>query len=327
MIGSAETDETPGERATLHVVRDVAGVARLVDYLKARLVAVPVTEIGDLITTGRVRIAVGGHVARGRTIDVVADGDGILVDAAALGELERASRWNPPWEHAVAVLHEDDDLVVVNKVAGMHVHPIGDKRTHTIVNALVARAGVRDDNPWGRWRPHVVQRLDFGVSGVLAVAKSAEAKAALVVEQKNGEVSRIYRANVAGRIAEAEGTIDAPVGRDPTQRGRRAVVAIENGRRAVTRWNVLERFSDRTLVELHPETGRTHQLRVHMAAIGHPIVGDVLYGGPALPGAGVIALHSTRLELRHPATRDLLVFDALPPPDFGLGSSASGELS
>ena len=338
-----------------HVVCGAGSGARLVDYLKARLVLVPVNEVGDLITSGFVRIATATGSVVGRTADPVADGDRIAIDPRALAALEALLRWNPPWDHPLVVHHEDDDLLVVEKPAGMHVHPLGDKREHTLVNALVFHAGGRAHEPWARWRPHVVQRLDCVVSGMLVIAKNAAVKAALVRAQKAGRLQRTYRAMVQGRIAGDHGEIDAPVGRDPAHGGRRCILpAQQGGQPAVTRWNVLERYGDRTLVELEPETGRTHQLRVHLASIGHPIVGDRLYenarvdenapaarpgashGTSMTPHAGAdvaaparlengaaIALHATALRLAHPRTRALLFFCALPPDDFG--RAASGE--
>ena len=263
---------------------------------------------------------------RGRTIDLVANGDTISIDSAELARLEASARWNPPWDHELAILHEDDELVVLDKPAGMHVHPLGDRREHTLVNALVHHAGGRSGGAWAAWRPHVVQRLDCVVSGVLVVAKNATAKAALVRAQKKREIVRTYRALVVGRVADDEGVIDAPLGREPGRGYRRAVVAEEQGGRpALTRWKVVERFDGSTLVELEPETGRTHQLRAHLASIGHPIVDDHLYAqrspaeeplrlgdAPMAP----IALHATHLALRHPRSGESLGFDSPLPRYF-----------
>lgn len=328
-------------RRSEHVVSGVGGTTRLVDYLKARLALVPVTEVGDLITAGFVRIAAGkGDEIPGRTADLVADGDRIAIDAGALRALEESLRWNPPWSSALTILFEDDDLIVVDKPAPLHVHPLGDRREHTLVNALVHHAGGRSGGPWARWRPHVVQRLDAVVSGLLVIAKSSGAKAALVVAQKKRELARTYVALVAGDVRDDSGVIDAPLGREPGRGYRRCVLAErDGGRPAITRWKVLERSGRGTLLEVQPLTGRTHQIRAHLAHLGHPIVGDALYESSAARRAGgsprdpqahragdldeaaparigddpanpvtPIALHATRLAFRHPGTGDALEF-------------------
>ncbi|HEY2774025.1 MAG TPA: RluA family pseudouridine synthase [Candidatus Binatia bacterium] len=313
-----------------HVAEAIPRPWRLVDYLKERLVAVPVTEIGNLITSGCVRIGTPGAV--GRTMDMVACGDRITIERAALESLRLRGRWNPPWDHVPDVLYEDDDLLVVHKNAGLHVHPLGDHRECTLVGALLHRAGLREQEPWAAWRPHVVQRLDCVVSGLLVVAKGAVSKAALVRVQKAGRLERRYLAVVDGCVGDDDGVIDAPVGRDEARGWRRAIVREERGgERAITRWRIVARLAHRTIVELEPETGRTHQLRVHLASIGHPIAGDVLYGGSRLDafaardGEAVeaaamsipadlvpapderlgnlvrpIALHARRISLQHP---------------------------
>ena len=309
----------PGPRHE-HVVSGVDGAARVVDYMKDRLAVVPVTEIGDLITSGFVNIVRGEVAISARTFDPVANGDRIDIDAEALTRLEASARWNPPWDHALTIRFEDDDLLVVEKPAGMHVHPLGDKREHTLINALVHHAGARPGSPWAGWRPHVVQRLDCVVSGLLAVAKNAAAKDVFVRAQKKREIVRTYSAMVTGVVAADDGVVNAPLGREPGRGYRRAIVAVDDGGlTAVTRWRVLERLGDRTLLEVHPETGRTHQIRVHLASLGHPIVGDHLYARSSADGVRLgeaevtpIALHSTRLRLRHPRSGVVMEWESVP---------------
>jgi 23S rRNA pseudouridine1911/1915/1917 synthase len=340
--------ETPPLPCAVHVASHVRAGSRLVDYMKDRLALVPVTEVGDLITEGRTWIRAGrgpipaeswrsraGHDwIRGRTTDLVADGDEIAIESSALAVLQASARWTPPWDAPLAVVYQDEDLLVVDKPACVHVHPLGDRREHTLVNALVHHAGGGHDGPWAAWRPHVVQRLDFVVSGLLAVAKNAQAKAALVRAQQSHRVARTYFAMVAGRVAGEKGVVDAPLGREKDRGYRRAVVGREEGGvRAVTRWRVVRRMSDRTLVEVRPETGRTHQIRVHLAHLGHPIVGDSLYsnafpaeapsrigsGAGAREPSGAIALHATRLELPDPRGGQTLAFDSPLPMRFDPG--------
>lgn len=322
----------PDVARLLHTVSGVPGRMRLVDYLKARLVVVPVTEIGDLVTGGHVRLP-GRSI--GRTFDPVADGDGLSIDAAAIAALEAAGRWNPPWPHPVDVGFEDDDALVVFKPAGLHVHPLGDRRSETLVGALVHRASQGRDAHWGAWRPHVVSRLDCVVSGLLVVAKGAEAKDAFVRLQKRQALERTYVAMVRGRVHEDEGLVDAPVGREPGRGWRRAVLPVEEGGlRAVTPWRVLLRHEDRTLLEVKPRTGRTHQIRVHLASLGHPIVGDDLYatedGGGHVARLGErtvkpIALHAVEVAFPHPRSGERVVVRRDPREGFGLDDAASAE--
>lgn len=206
------------------------------------------------------------------------------------------------------IVYEDDDLLVVDKPPGLTVHPAPGHASHTLVNALLAHcpdlSGVG-----GEGRPGIVHRLDKDTSGLIIVAKNDASHAALARQLKDRRVEKTYLALVRGRVDPAEGVIDAPLGRHPVQRKKQAV--IEGGRPARTRYRVLRAFDGFSLLEVQPESGRTHQIRVHLASIGHPVAGDALYGrGAALPSLRRQFLHAQRLAFRHPRTGDRLELEA-----------------
>lgn len=211
------------------------------------------------------------------------------------------------------IVHEDDQLVVIDKPAGLVVHPGSGNWSGTLLNALLHHAPALQSIP----RAGIVHRLDKDTSGLLVVAKTLEAQTNLVRQLQARSVKRNYLAMVHGRVA-GDGCVDAPIGRHPVQRTRMAVVAA--GREARTHYFVRERFADATLVECALETGRTHQIRVHMDHIGHPLVGDPVYGRRRLPAASRgfarQALHAWRLELVHPASRKSVQWEAALPADF-----------
>lgn len=210
------------------------------------------------------------------------------------------------------IVYEDDDVLVVNKPQGMVVHPSPGHESHTLVNALLYHCPLSTIN--GTFRPGIVHRIDKDTSGLLMVAKNDLAHQSLAAQLKNKTNTREYLALVHGNIKEAEGTIDAPLGRSPKDRKKQAVVA--DGRPAITHFKVLDRFGDYTLVACRLETGRTHQIRVHMKYIGHPLAGDPLYGPKkTLPGAGQY-LHAAKLGFKHPVTGEELLFEAPLPPYF-----------
>jgi len=215
----------------------------------------------------------------------------------------------------IEVLYEDEDIIVVNKPKGMVVHPAAGNYSGTLVNALMEYCGDELSDINGIIRPGIVHRIDKDTSGVLVVAKNNKAHEKLSAMLKEHDINRVYNAVVEGVIREEQGKIDAPIGRHPVDRKKMAV-NIKTGRRAVTHFKVLERFKDSTYIELRLETGRTHQIRVHMSYIGFPIAGDEVYGRKKqrhdIKGQ---ALHARILGFRHPAKDGYVEFEA-PLPDY-----------
>ena len=211
------------------------------------------------------------------------------------------------------IIYEDADVAVVNKPQGMVVHPSAGHTSGTLVNALMYH--VKDlSSINGVVRPGIVHRIDKDTSGLLMVAKNDKAHNALAAELKDKKSLRKYVAIVHGNLPNDRGVIEAPIGRSDKDRKKQAVTA--KGKPAVTRFTVLERFGNYTLVELQLETGRTHQIRVHMAYIGHPVAGDPLYGPrKTLKGHGQF-LHAKTLGFTHPTTGELVEFTAEEPAIF-----------
>ena len=211
------------------------------------------------------------------------------------------------------VIYEDDSLLVVNKPAGMVVHPAFGHDRGTLVNAVLARVPDLDD-PGQPERPGIVHRLDMDTSGLIVVAKSGEVRAALQEEFKGRRVKKSYLALVEGQVTAGHGVIDAAIGRDPRRRKRMSVMA--NGRPAVTEYRVLERFERNTYLEVELHTGRTHQIRVHLAYIGHPVVGDTVYGyRKQRLMLQRQFLHAARLAFHHPCRDETLDLTAPLPDD------------
>lgn len=214
-----------------------------------------------------------------------------------------------PEDIALDIVHEDADLLVVNKPAGLVVHPGAGNWSGTLLNALLRHLPHLAKLP----RAGIVHRLDKDTSGLLVVAKTLGAQTDLVRQLQSHSVTREYLALVHGRVMR-EGKVEAPIGRHPVNRTRMAVVS--RGRHAVTHYKVVERFSDATLLRCRLETGRTHQIRVHLNSIGHPLVGDPTYGRRrATPVFSRQALHAERLALRHPETGKIVSWRASPPAD------------
>ena len=299
----------PGSQRADRFVADAAGLSR--------------SYIQRLISEGR--LTRGGAALKSNGL--VSAGDVLELDVPAPVSLELAGEAIP-----LVIAYEDEDLLVVNKPAGLVVHPSPGHDSGTLVNALLGRAGGADyGGIAGVRRPGIVHRLDRDTSGLLMVAKTDPAQASLMAQLKARRVKKTYLALVQGSVAAAVGRIEAPIGRDPKLRTRMAVV--NDGRPSTTGYRVRERFPGWTLLELDLITGRTHQIRVHLDAIGHPIAGDPVYGtgtarrGPA--GLERMFLHAWRLELCSPSRGDLIRVTADLPEELEgvlatLGTGQSG---
>ena len=218
-----------------------------------------------------------------------------------------------PEDIPLEILYEDDDLAVVVKPCGMVVHPAAGNEDGTLVNALLFHlknlSGIG-----GALRPGIVHRLDKDTSGLLLVAKNDATHAALSDALKARTIHKTYRAVARGAFKEPTGVVEAPIGRSPKDRKKMAIVP--DGRYARTEYRVLEPLRGATLVDVNLITGRTHQIRVHFASIGHPLLGDPLYGGKNQPPVGRLMLHARRIEFTHPTTGQPMVFEAPEPPEF-----------
>jgi 23S rRNA pseudouridine1911/1915/1917 synthase len=270
------------------------------------------SQVQRLIRSGLV--SVGSRLARKGGEEVQA-GDIISVHA------EREELEAIPEALPLSIVYEDEDLLVVNKAAGMVVHVGAGVKSGTLVNALLHHVRTLS-SAGGAGRPGIVHRLDKMTSGLVVVAKNDAAHRQLADQFKSRAVRKTYVLLVHGQVSNAQGKISKPVGRDPVRRTRMRIGGLRP-REAVTRYEVIRRFPDFTLVEAHPETGRTHQIRVHFAAIGHPIVGDTTYGAPRQLhiGGGEVPtllrtfLHAGFLEFEHPRTRRTLSFSAPLPSE------------
>ncbi|MDO4869970.1 MAG: RluA family pseudouridine synthase [Bacillota bacterium] len=227
-----------------------------------------------------------------------------------------------PEDIPLDIVYEDEDVIVINKPAGMVVHPANGNYSGTLVNALMHHCGDQLSSINGVIRPGIVHRIDKDTSGLLMVAKNDRAHNSLSKQLSEHTIIRRYSAIVYNNFKEDEGTVDAPIGRDPRNRLRNAVIPSggkgrESAKHAVTHYKVVERFGRFTLIEARLETGRTHQIRVHMSYIGHPLLGDALYG-PAKNKAGAKRqmLHAGKLGFVHPTTKENMLFESSLPDDF-----------
>lgn len=277
---------------------------RLDKYLAEEMADLSRSRIKELVQAGE--ILVNGK--KSKVSYKVQKGDLIQVTVLPLEPLALEAE-NIPLD----IVYEDEDVIVVNKPQGMVVHPAAGHPSHTLVNALLYHTRDLADSPEG-FRPGIVHRIDKDTSGLLMVAKNAAARESLEKQLAAKSNKRQYLAIVHGNFAEEEGTIDAPIGRNPKDRKQMAVV--EKGKSAVTHFKVLEQYQGYSLVECQLETGRTHQIRVHMAYIGHPLAGDPLYGPrKTLAGHGQF-LHAKTLGFEQPSTGEWLEFSVQPPEIF-----------
>lgn len=213
------------------------------------------------------------------------------------------------------VRYEDEDVIVVNKPVGMVVHPAPGHPDGTVVNALLHHCGTSLSGINGVLRPGIVHRIDRDTSGLLIAAKNDAAHLALAEQLQDHSLYREYRAVCVGSLKEEAGTVDAPIGRHPTDRKKMAV--IPEGRQAVTHWKALAHYPGHTYLQCRLETGRTHQIRVHMASLGHPLLGDTVYGSQKpVPGLGGQCLHAFRLSFLHPRTGERILVECPLPPWF-----------
>ena len=274
----------------------------------ARLLGLSRSAAADLCSAGAVAID-------GRPI---AKSDRLVADAwleVTLPEPE-VQREPEPVE-GMRIVFDDDDIVIVDKPVGVAAHPSPGWEGPTVVGGLAA-AGYRISTSGAAERQGIVHRLDVGTTGLMVVAKSEPAYADLKRQFKERSVTKVYRAIAQGHLDPLTGTIDAPIARHPSADYKMAVVS--GGRPSVTHYETLEAFPHASLLEIDLETGRTHQIRVHMAAMRHPLVGDTTYGAdPTLAqrvGLSRPALHAARLEIAHPSTGELVVAESPDPPDF-----------
>ncbi len=257
---------------------------------------------GAVLCGGR-PLSKNDRVAEGQTIEV------LLPDPAPM---EQAEPENIPLD----IVYEDDDLLVVNKPKGMVVHPAPGNRDKTLVNALLYHCGDSLSGINGVIRPGIVHRIDKDTSGLLIVAKNDFAHQSLAAQIKEHSFTREYEAVVYGHLREQSGTVDAPIGRHPTDR-KKMTVTQKNSRRAVTHYQVLEELPGFSYVRLRLETGRTHQIRVHMAYLGHPVAGDPVYGPKkVIPSLNGQCLHARVIGFRHPRDGQYIELTSPLPPYF-----------
>ena len=282
--------DIPGERLDAFVARRAEGLTR--------------SAAQRLIEEG----CVGRNGKPGKKNDKLNMGDEIQLTIPEPKEVDIK-----PTQMALDIVYEDEDVLVINKPKGLVVHPAAGHQDDTLVNGLLYALGDALSSINGELRPGIVHRIDKDTSGLLAVAKNDLAHTVLASQLKDHTMARTYEAIVCGSFREDSGTVDAPIGRHPTDR-KKMCVTDRNSKNAVTHWEVVTRYRGYTHIRCHLETGRTHQIRVHMAHIGHPILGDTVYGHKKTElGQDSQCLHAGALCFRHPRDgRPVMVFAPLP---------------
>ena len=287
------TPEEGGERLDAFLARSVEGLTRSA--------AQRLLEEGA-VTRGGGRVKKNDKTAPGDVFTVV------LPDPAPIDVL--------PQKIPLDVIYEDGDVIVVNKPVGLVVHPAPGHPDGTLVNALLYHCGASLSGINGALRPGIVHRIDRDTSGLIIAAKNDFAHLALAEQLQDHSLYREYEAVCVGNLKQDAGTVRAPIARHPTDRKRMAVDVL-HGREAVTHWTVLERLGGYTHIQCRLETGRTHQIRVHMAKLGHPLLGDTVYGAKKpYPGLAGQCLHARRLSFTHPRTGRRMTLECPLPPYF-----------
>lgn len=286
------TAETEGERIDAFVARNIPDLTRSAVQ--------KLLEKGSVLSGGKA-LRKNDRTVLGQELEV------LLPDPEPVDIL--------PQNIPLDVVYEDEDVIVVNKPVGLVVHPAPGHPDGTLVNALLYHCGTSLSGINGELRPGIVHRIDRDTSGLIIAAKNDAAHLALAAQLQDHSLARTYEAVAVGNLKEDSGTIDAPIGRHPVDRKKMAI-DWKNGRPAVTHWSVLGRYPGYTHVQCRLETGRTHQIRVHMASTGHPLLGDVVYGSKKpWPGLAGQCLHARKLKFVHPSTGQLVEVEC-PLPDW-----------
>lgn len=294
----------------LEVRRERAGL-RLDRFLALELTELSRSRLQALITDGFVKL----NDDQPRNRDTVRSGDIVRVTIPPPAKIEAAAE-----SIALSILFEDDDLLVIDKAAGMVVHPGAGNADHTLVNALLHHCRTLS-GIGGKERPGIVHRLDKETSGCLVVAKNDATHRELSRQFAARTVRKIYLALVAGRLKKQSGRIDAPIGRHPIHRQRMSIARSARGRTALTEYRVLRSGPEMSLVECTLHSGRTHQIRVHLHHLGHPILGDKLYASKQASAFPRQMLHAWKLGFTHPGTQEWCDFEAPGPAAFEMALS------